>query len=476
MVISRRKLLLGAGAGIAVAGGGAALAPMLLREGTLSSSQSRALHVEGEKAALPSAADVVIIGGGIVGICSAMFLSERGMKVVVCEKGAVAGEQSGRAYSQIISYEMMPEVLPLALRGKELWRGMNERIGADTSYRMQGRVQTYTSEEGLEQARAWLEAAREKIGDTVDFPTRFIEGEELRRRIPDARTDWKIGGFEEDSGSVDPETGVPMIARYLQSQGIPIHTNCAVRGIETEGGRVSGVVTEKGAIRAPVVVLASGVWSRLFLGNMGVNLPVLQVYLSQQRLSRPEGSPPRGNGHIGNTVYYREQADGTYANAPRIITASIVRDNFELLGSFLPAMFDTKGLNLPIYLALNKDFVRSLQTPRHWTMDEVTPFEQMRIAEPTPSTEHLDYALKNLRNEFPVFSTSQVIERWGGCINLAADHVPIISTVDAYPGLVHATGFSFGMTQGPAAAELIADMVTGATPRMDPAPFRLSRL
>lgn len=476
MTISRRKLLLGAGAGIAVAGAGAALTPMLLREGTLGSSESRALHVDGQQSALPSSADVVIVGGGIIGICSAMFLSERGMKVVVCEKGAVAGEQSGRAYSQIISYDMVPEVMPLALRGKELWRGMNERIGADTSYRTQGRVQTYETEEGLEDARAWLAAAKEKLGDTVDFPTRFIEGEELGRRLPDARTAWSIGGFEEDSGSVDPETGVPMIARYIQSQGVPIFTNCAVRGIETEGGRVSGVITEKGPIRAPVVVLASGVWSRLFLGNLGVNLPVLQIYLSQQRLSRPEGSPPRGNGHIGSTVYYREQADGTYANAPRIVTASIVRDNFELLGKFLPAMFDDRGLGLPIYLALNSDFTRSLQTPRHWKMDEMTPFEQMRIAAPNPNTEHLDYALKNLRNEFPVFATSKVIERWGGCINITADHVPVISPIDAYPGLVNATGFAFGMTQGPAAAELIADMVTGATPRVDPAPFHLSRL
>ena len=67
---------------------------------------------------------------------------------------------------------------------------------------------------------------------------------------------WTVGGFEEDAGSVDPETGVSMLARYAMQIGVKIYTNCAVRGIETAAGKISDVVTEKGSIKTSSVVLA----------------------------------------------------------------------------------------------------------------------------------------------------------------------------------------------------------------------------
>lgn len=73
----------------------------------------------------------------------------------------------------------------------------------------------------------------------------MIEGQELANRLVDAQTPWKIGGFEEDSGSLDPETVTPAMANYAKSIGIPIYLNCAVRGLETAGGKISDVVTEK---------------------------------------------------------------------------------------------------------------------------------------------------------------------------------------------------------------------------------------
>ena len=446
---------------------------MLLREGVLRETPSRALPVVSDEK-LPATADVVIIGGGIQGVCSALFLAERGLNVVICEKGEIAGEQSGRAYSQIICWELEEYVLPLILHSKQLWAGMNERIGADTSWRIQPRVQTYPTEEGLGAAQRWAKMAKESVPDPELLHVRFIEGAELQERIPGARTPWKIGGLEEDAASVDPENGAPMIARYLKTQGVKIFTRCAVRGIETQAGRVSGVVTEKGAIRAPTVVLAGGAWSRLFLGNYGLQLRTLPVYLSQQRLSPVEGAP-KGNGAIGNGVYWRLQADGTYASAPRIFTAPFVRESLTIGMDFLPAMVAGGMDGLPLYYSLNSDFLHSLQTPTHWSLDEVTPFEQMRIAAPTPNNEFCDLALERLRREFPVFEKSEVIERWGGRMDIAADLAPVISSVDEYPGLLLNTAHSFGMTQGPAAGEMIADMITGAELKIDPKPYRFSR-
>ncbi|EKL3979061.1 FAD-binding oxidoreductase, partial [Morganella morganii] len=118
MKISRRKLILGVGAAGVLAGGASVLVPMVRRDGKFVESTSRAKHVDGTEGALPKESDAVIIGGGMMGIMTAINLAERGMSVTVLEKGEIAGEQSGRAYSQIISYKTSKEIFPLHHYGK----------------------------------------------------------------------------------------------------------------------------------------------------------------------------------------------------------------------------------------------------------------------------------------------------------------------------------------------------------------------
>nr|WP_314267602.1 FAD-binding oxidoreductase [uncultured Moellerella sp.] len=470
MNISRRKLLLGVGA-VGVVAGGAAIVPMVRREGKFITSKSRALFVETTEGQLPKESDVVVIGGGIQGVLTAINLVERGMSVTLLEKGEIAAEQSGRAYSQIISYKTSKEIFPLHHYGKILWRGMNEKIGADTSYRTQGRVEVPSSEEDLAHSKEWINAAKESAGFNTPLNTRIIEGDELAKRLTGAKSPWKVGGFEEDSGSVDPETGVPVLAQYAKKIGVKIFTNCAVRGIETSGGKVSGVVTEKGAIKTSSVVLTGGIWSRLFMGNLGVDIPTLNVYLSQQRVSGVAGAP-RGNVHLPNGIHFREQADGTYAVAPRIFTSSIVKDSFLLGPKFLHLL---GGGELPLEFALGPDLFNSFSMATSWTMDEKTPFETYRISTASQNDEHLDAVFARMQAEFPVFAKSKVVERWGAIVSPTADELPIISEVKEYPGLVINTATVWGMTEGPASSEITADIVMGKKPVIDPTPFSLSR-
>lgn len=470
MKISRRNLLLGVGAAGVIAAG-ATVVPMIRREGRFEPTKSRVPDVAGTEGDLPISADAVIIGAGLQGIMTAINLTERGLKVVICEKGAVGGEQSGRAYSQIISYKTSPAIFPLHHYGKILWRGMNEKIGADTSYRTQGRVEVPSSEEDLEVTRAWIKSTAENPGFNTPLQTRMIEGTELANRLPDAQTPWKIGGFEEDAGSLDPEVVTPAMANYAKSIGVKIYIDCAVRGIETAGGKISDVVTEKGAIKTSRVVLTGGIWSRLFMGNLGVDVPTLNVYLSQQRITGVPGAP-KGNVHLPNGIHFREQADGTYAVAPRIFTSSIVKDSFLLGPRFMHVL---SGGELPLQFALGKDLFNSFTMSTSWRLDEVTPFEEYRTATNTPNNEHLDGVLERLRNEFPVFKASKVVERWGGTVAPTDDEIPIISEVKEYPGLVINTATGWGMTESPASGHLTADLLMGTAPIIDPTPFRLSR-
>ena len=82
--------------------------------------------------------DVVVIGGGIVGVSTALSLVERGVSVALCEKGLIGAEQSSRNWGWVRQMGRDPAELPLAIESLRLWRGMNERIGGETGFRQAG--------------------------------------------------------------------------------------------------------------------------------------------------------------------------------------------------------------------------------------------------------------------------------------------------------------------------------------------------
>src|SRR5579863_9480598 len=90
--------------------------------------------------ALPPRVDVAIVGGGIIGVSAALFLAERKIATLVCEKGIIAGEQSSRNWGWCRTMGRDPRELPLAIESLRLWRGINARIGAETGFRQSGTV------------------------------------------------------------------------------------------------------------------------------------------------------------------------------------------------------------------------------------------------------------------------------------------------------------------------------------------------
>ena len=100
----------------------------------------------------------------------------------------------------------------------------------------------------------------------------------------------------------------------------------------------------------------------------------------------------------------------------------------------------------------------------------------MRTLDPEPYQPILDQARTNLTAAFPAFRDMKVAESWGGVIDVTPDGVPVISGVDTLPGFFIATGFTgHGFGIGPGAGRLMAEIVTGETPVVDPTPFRYSR-
>lgn len=471
MGISRRKFMIGGGV-LVVAAGAGILTPMLTREGRFVPGSPRNGYVEGTGGPLPKQADVVVIGAGILGLMTAIDLTERGLSVVVLEKGNIAGEQSSRFYGQAISYKMPDATFMMHHLAKARWREMNAKVGFDTTYRTQGRVEVPLDEKDLEHVREWIATRTKELqGAEIPFKTRLIEGAELNQRLRGATTDWKIAGFEEDSGSFDPEVAAFVIAEYAKKIGVKIYTQCAARGIETEGGIISDVVTEKGAIKTSKVVVAGGVWSRLFMQNLNVNVPTLPAYQSQQLITGTPGAPG-ANVALPGGIFFREQADGTYATSPRVVVAPIVKESFMYGYKYLPLLALP---DFPVHIALNGQLIDSFMQSTHWKLNEVSPFEEYRNMTALPDIPELNASLEKLKAEFPAFKDSELIDQWSGAMAIAPDENPIISEVKEYPGLVLNTATGWGMTESPISAQLTADLLLGEKPVLDPKPFSLYR-
>ncbi|HRX36098.1 MAG TPA: FAD-binding oxidoreductase, partial [Aestuariivirga sp.] len=283
---------------------------------------------------------------------------------------------------------------------------------------------------------------------------------------------WKGALFSPTDGRAEPFKAVPAMAEGARRKGAKIITNCAVRGLETKAGRVSAVVKERGTIACDTVVLAGGAWSRRFCTNLGIELPQLTVINSVMR-SEPIDT---GLGHScsGGRFAFRKRMDGGYTISHRHLSvADILPDSFRLFSRFLPAlMLDFSGLKL----RLGKRFFDEARLKRRWALDEVSPFEQVRILDPEPVHPVLDEAAGSLKDYFPAFRDMKIAERWAGAIDAMPDAVPVISKVDKLEGFHLCTGFSgHGFGLGPGAGKLMAQLVTGETPCVDPAPFRYTR-
>ncbi|MGH7111673.1 MAG: NAD(P)/FAD-dependent oxidoreductase, partial [Stellaceae bacterium] len=247
---------------------------------------------------------------------------------------------------------------------------------------------------------------------------------------------------------------------------------CAVRGIETAAGRVAAAITERGRIACKSVVLAGGAWSRLFLGNLGVELPQLKVRASVMRTEPVEGGPEISAS--GGLFGYRKRMDGGYTvGTLGVRTIDLAPDHFRLLPQFLPAVrLHWKKLRFRV----GRRWIEEGQLPRRWSLDRPSPFERVRVLDPEPDPFVLNRAQTAIAAAFPLFRDIRIAERWAGMIDVTPDAVPVISPVEAVPGLVVATGFSgHGFGIGPGAGRLVADLVTGASPIVDPGPLRLKR-
>ena len=416
---------------------------------------------------LPERADVVVIGGGIIGVFAGYYLARRGLSVVVIEKGRIGAEQSSRNWGWCRQQNRDARELPMATRSLALWEQFAADSGEDTGFSRCGLFYLSNDADELERWAGWGEFAK-----TAGVTTHMLGSAEATQRAQATGRAWKGGVFSPSDGTADPGKAAPAVAAAMVKLGGRVIQRCAVRGLELEDGRVAGVVTEAGTIRTRTVVHAGGAWASSFCRQLGIRFPVATVRQSIVRVAPLRQRLPDTLHTTGVSLTRRSDGSSTLAISGR----GRVDPTPQLLRyapQFVP-MFAKRWRN--VFPGGLEGMRGGHETLARWRLDAPTPMERMRVLNPRPDAAAVKLTYDRAVALLPALGEAGVANAWAGFVDSTPDGVPAIGEVPQLPGFVLAAGFSgHGFGIGPGAGHLIADLVTGAAPIFDPAPFRPDR-
>ena len=257
---------------------------------------------------LPRSTEVVVIGGGIVGASAALSLAEAGVPTCLLEKGRVGAEQSGRNWGWVRKMGRLEADVDLSILSERLWERLDARIGRPTGYRKNGSVYPCDTEQELEAHARW----KRDVADPRQIGSVLLSSRELDALLPGGRRRFAGALHTPSDGCAEPFLAAPAIANGAREKGATVLVGCAARAVETEAGRVSAVVTDRGRIACKAVVIAAGAWTRLLCSGLGVEFPQLRLMGSVLQ-TEPMDGPQLCVG--ASDFAFRKRLDGGYTIA-----------------------------------------------------------------------------------------------------------------------------------------------------------------
>jgi len=416
---------------------------------------------------LTESADAVIIGGGIVGVFAAYYLVRRGLKVALLEKGLIGAEQSSRNWGWCRQQNRDARELPIATKSLDLWERFAAETGEDTGFRRCGLLYLSNDDAELESWARWRDFA-----GTAGVTTHMLDSTKATERGRASGRFWKGGVFSPSDGTADPSRAAPAVARAIVKLGSSVHQNCAARGIEMTAGRLSAVVTEKGTVRTPMAIMAGGAWASSFCRQIGVRFPQASIRSSILSVSAEADDLPDALHTAQVSITRRSDRGYTLAISGRG-RVDPTPQQLRFANQFVP-MFLRRWRSLAPGGA--EGWRSGHETLARWRLDAPTPMERMRILDPTPDRSTIELTHRRACALLPSLAKTSITAAWAGYIDSTPDGVPGIGEIASVPGFILAAGFSgHGFGIGPGAGHLIADIITGAEPLVDPRPYHPNR-
>lgn len=224
---------------------------------------------------LPRSADVVIIGGGVMGASIAYHLALRGQRnILLLEKEEFFGQGATGRCAGGVRYQFSTRVnVQLSLLSLPMLERFEEEIGQAIDYRQCGYLFLLTRPDDLISFRNAL-----AMQNSLGVKTEWLDGDEIRRRLPLMRLEDVLGGtFNPKDGIVDPNSVVMGYIRAAQRLGARAETGVAVTGIQVQGGKIRGLETDQGSVATPVIFNAAGPWAGLVGKMAGVEIPITPI-------------------------------------------------------------------------------------------------------------------------------------------------------------------------------------------------------
>ncbi len=356
---------------------------------------------------MPEKADVVIIGGGVMGCAIAYNLAREGLKPVVIEKSDIGGEASGANGGGVRQSARNLKEMPLAIESIQIYGQLHEELGMDLEYTREGNLRLCTSEEELETMRTSVENQK-----AADLELEMLDRKQVLDINPHIGDKVLGASFCPTDGHVNPFLVTYAFFQKAKSLGARIFTHEEVKDIRLQKNKVSAVITDKQTFETDLVVNAAGVAGRNVANMVGLDLPMRPVF-SEAMITEPY--PPLFKqmiGHAKGLFYGRQTVHGSF-----------------FWGGFVGT-------------------------------------EQFIHREGKPLFHFIGPAISNMVIDFfPVLKDVNVIRTWSGLIAQMSDAIPVLGFTEEVPGFVFATGFSghgFGLAPviGRLMCELIMDCQT----------------
>ena len=354
---------------------------------------------------MKSSADVVIIGGGVVGCSIAYNLARLGVKdIVLLEKNFLASGATGRCGAGVRQQWGTEMNCRLARESMKIFENMNEILETkrDIELKQEGYLLVAYSDKEMEQFKKNI-----RLQHSLDIPSRLITPGEAREIVPYLNTEKMVGGaFCPTDGHANPFLVTQAYAEAAERLGVEINTYTQVTDISREKGKIVGVETDRGFIATDKVVNAAGGYSQVIGQMVGLDLP---VYSERHQILVTEPVEKMQGPMVMSFSYniYCQQSPH---------------------GSFIMGFGDP---NEPRDFNINSswDFLEEMAEKVTWLL---------------PPLKHL-----------------QVIRQWAGLYNITPDRQPILCQSEEVPGFYMAIGFSgHGFMISPMVGIVMAEMIT----------------